>query len=289
MRRARPAGGPHDTGHAGHVESLRILRRVRSGQVRKRRRGRGALLAGAALTACAVLTGAAGAARHYLTHSPRFALRHVDFSETRYAPEEDLRRSLTRYVGRNLFRIDPTRLARDLESRRWVKRAVVKRVLPDGVFCAVEERVPRGLALLRDRVWLVDEEGVAIDPYGGPAQQRYSFPILVGIDDGNSGRARVQIRRGVQLIVYLEAEYPETAREISEVDLSRDDRLELRMNQGGPAVRLSPHDFGGNLERYLTLRNYLATDFGGGAYVDLRFKDRIAFRPLVASNAGKGD
>ncbi|HYS78455.1 MAG TPA: FtsQ-type POTRA domain-containing protein [Candidatus Dormibacteraeota bacterium] len=257
--------------------------------MRKRRRGRGALLAGAAVAACAALAGAAGAARHVLTHSPRFALRHLVFSKTRYAPEDELRRSLSRYVGRNLFRVDPARLGRDLESRRWVKSAVVKRVLPDGVFCAVEERVPRGLALLRDRVWLVDEDGVAIDPYGGPTQQRYSFPILVGIDDGSAARARAQIQRGVQLIVYLGAEYPETAREISEVDLSRDDRLELHMNQGGPAVRLSPHEFGANLDRYLTLRNYLATDFGGGAYVDLRFKDRIAFRPLVASNTGKGD
>ena len=58
------------------------------------------------------------------------------------------------------------------------------------------------------------------------------------------------------------------------------------MNQRGPAVRLSPRDFGTNLDRYLTLRDYLATDFGDGAYVDLRFRDRIAFRPLVGA---KGD
>src|SRR3989442_10571037 len=49
----------------------------------------------------------------------------------------------------------------------------------------------------------------------------------------------------------------------------------FRSNQGGPVVRLNPRDCGANLDRYLTLRNFLATDFGGGAYVDLRFKDRI--------------
>jgi len=289
VRRTPQAGGAHDTGRAGAVESLRILRRVRSGQVRKRRRGRGVLLVVAALASCGALGGSLLAAHHYLTHSPRFALRRIGFSPTRYAPEDDLRRSLSRYTGRNLFRIDPARVGRDLESRRWVRHAVVKRVIPDGIFCAVEERVPQGLALLHDRVWLVDDEGVAIDPYGGPAQQHYSFPILVGLDEGSAARARAQIQRGVRLVMYLQANVPEMARDVSEVDLSHDDRLELRMNQGGPSVRLSPIDFGANLDRYLTLRNYLATDFGGGAYVDLRFKDRIAFRPLVASNGSKGD
>ncbi len=282
-------GGAHDAGRAGDVESLRILRRVRSGQVRKRRGGRGVLLAGSALAGCVALGGSVLAAHHYLTHSPRFALRRVGFSPTHYAPEDELRRSLSRYTGRNLFRIDPARVGRDLESRRWVRRAVVKRVVPDGIFCAVEERVPQGLALLHDRVWLVDDEGVAIDPYGGPAQQHYSFPILVGLDEGSAERTRAQIQRGVRLVMYLQAQVPDMARDVSEVDLSHDDRLELHMNQGGPSVRLSPIDFGANLDRYLTLRNYLATDFGGGAYVDLRFRDRIAFRPLVASNGGKGD
>jgi cell division septal protein FtsQ len=188
-------------------------------------------------------------------------------------------------MGRNLFRLDPVRLGSDLEARRWVKRAIVKRVLPDGVFCAIEERVPKGLALLRDRVWLVDDEGVAIDPHGGQTQG-YSYPILVGIDDRNGGHGREQMKLGVSLVAFLQETHPDLLREISEVDLSRDDRLELRMNQRGPAVRLSPRDFGTNLDRYLTLRDYLATDFGDGAYVDLRFRDRIAFRPLVGS---KGD
>jgi len=285
MSRSRSAFGPIDPARAGgDAEPLRILRRHRSGALRKRRR-RGGLVLLASACAALVLGGTAYAARHYLTHSRYFRLRRIEFSDTRYAPEADLRRSLARYMGRNLFRLDPVRLGGDLEARRWVKRAVVKRVLPDGVFCAIEERVPKGLALLRDRVWLVDDEGVAIDPHGGQTQD-YSYPILVGIDDRDAGRARARMKRGVALVAFLQETHPGLLKEISEVDLSRDDRLELRMNNGGPAVRLNPRDFGTNLDRYLTLRDYLATDFGGGAYVDLRFRDRIAFRPLVGS---KGD
>lgn len=288
MKRARASGGSQDAARAAHAEPLGILRRDRSGQVRRRRRYRGGLLLAASLGALALLGGAAYGARRYLTHSPRFLLRRIELSETRYAPASNLKAALEPHLGRNLFRLDPARLGRDLEARRWVKRAVVKRVLPDGLFCAIEERVPRGLALLRDRVWLVDGEGVPIDPYGGQAQD-YSLPILVGIDERNPARMRAQVRRGVALVEYLQGTYPALAKEISEVDLAREDRLDLHLNKGGAVVRLDPTDFGENLDRYLTLRDYLATDFGDGAYVDLRFKDRIAFRPLVAANGNRGD
>ena len=288
LKPRRLATGSREAARSASAEPLRILRRGRGGQVLRRRRLRSGLLLAVPLCALVVLGGAAWGARQYVRHSPRFLLRRIEFSETRYAPSADLRKVLQRHLGRNIFRLDPARLGRDLEERRWVKRAVVKRLLPDGLFCAIEERVPRGLAALRDRVWLVDADGVPIDPYGGQTQD-YSLPIFTGVDERNPGRMRTQIARGVALVEYLQDSYPALAKEVSEVDLARDDRLDLHMNKGGAAVRLDPVDFGENLDRYLTLRDYLATDFGDGAYVDLRFKDRIAFRPLVASNGNKGD
>ena len=151
MKRLRPATGSID---ATRAEPLRILRRDRSGALRKRRRGRGGAVLAALVLGTALLGGSAYGVRHYLTHSQRFRLRRVEFSETRYAPEGELRRSLSRAMGRNLFRLDPARLSLDLEARRWVKRAVVKRVLPDGIYCAIEERAPgaprpKGEAILR--------------------------------------------------------------------------------------------------------------------------------------------
>jgi len=263
--------------------SLRFLRRGVGEQVRRsrRRRARRVALFAAACFALGLLGGAAYAGRYYVTHAPRFRLRRIEFSATRHAPEAELRRLLGRHLGANLFRIDLHRIESDLEGRRWVKRARVKRLIPDGVYCALEEREPRGLALLGDRVWLVDDEGVAIDPYGEQEARRYSFPILVGADVRNPARAREQIGRGVRLLAYLSETHAGLLPEIGEVDVSRDDRLDLRLEEGGPIVRLHPKDYSVNLMRYLTLRDYLTTHFGDGAYIDLRFRDRITFRPLL--------
>lgn len=265
------------------LESPAFLRREQSEQVRRSRRRRivrrRLALAGILFTA-GLVAGTFYVARQYLFHSPRFALRTIEFSETRHAPAAELRRAVDRYRGRNLFALDLARMERDLVACRWVKRATIKRMLPDGLFCAVEERVPRGLALLRGRVFLMDEEGVAIDAYGEKTRE-YSFPIFTGIDERDDGRAALQASRGVALLDELETRHPGLAADISEIDLGRDDRIELHMNDAGPVVRLNPRDFATNLERYLAMRDYLSTNFGDAAYVDLRFRDRISFLPLV--------
>jgi cell division septal protein FtsQ len=270
-------------GHAAaDAQPLRTIRRRLGNQVTAPRRRRRPVLwiLGAGLCFFAGLAGAGVyAVRTVLLHSPRFALRRIEIGPTDYAPQADLKRALQRYAGRNLFRLDLREMERALEETRWIKRAVVKRVLPNGVACALEERAPAGLALIGGRVWLVDDEGVGINPYAG-GERRYSFPILVNAERPG-GPARDRIARGVALVGWLRSEQPELLAGISEIDIGRDDRFDVRMDGGGPVVRLHPRDYGSNLDRYLAMREYLATDFGGGGYVDLRFRDRIAFRPHV--------
>ncbi|HKN46508.1 MAG TPA: FtsQ-type POTRA domain-containing protein [Candidatus Polarisedimenticolia bacterium] len=266
------------------AEPMPFLRRAQSEQVRRSRRGRALrrrLVGIGALFGVGLLAGGVYVGRLYVTRSSRFALRHVDISPTRHAPEADLRRVVERYRGRNLFLVDLARIERDLTACRWVRGVKAKRVLPDGIFCAVEERTPRALALLRGRVWLIDGEGVPIDTYGEETKG-YSFPIFAGIDERDQARAARQAARGAALLDDLDRHHPGLASEISEIDLSHDDRIDLHMNEGGPVVRLNPEAFGNNLDRYLAMRDYLTTNFGDGAYVDLRFRDRIAFQPLVA-------
>lgn len=275
---------PPEARHSPVSEATPFLRRAQSEQVRRSRRGRilrRRLLVLGALFGTGLLAGVVYAGRLFLTHSTRFALRQIDVSPARHAPEAEIRRAVERYRGRNIFLLDLGRIERDLAACRWVKRAAVKRVLPDGLFCALEERVPRGLALLHGRVWLVDEEGSGIDLYGERTRE-FSFPIFTGLDERDPGRAARQAARGAALLDDLARNHPGLTPEISEIDLARDDRIELHLNGGGPVVRLHPETVGINLDRYLAMREYLTTNFGEGDYVDLRFRDRIAFQPLVA-------
>ena len=58
----------------------------------------------------------------------------------------------------------------------------------------------------------------------------------------------------------------------------------MRLNDGGPPIRVSPDAFALNLDNYLALRNYIASNYGDVDYVDLRWRDRISILPA----AGRG-
>jgi len=263
--------------------ALRYLRRGQHEQVRRNRRKRTLrrrLQILSLLFAFGIIAGAVYVARDYLITSPRFRLHRVTYGATQHASVAEIDRALARYHGRNLFRLDLARMEREVAACRWVRRAVLKRVLPDRLFCAVQEREPAALALIGGRVWLVDAGGTAIDRYGEETRD-FSSPILTGLDERHEERRRSQIARGVALLDEMKAAYPRLLAEISEIGLGTDDRIDLHMNEGGPVVRLHAERFDTNLDRYLTMRDYLRTHFGDGAYVDLRFRDRIAFQPLL--------
>jgi cell division septal protein FtsQ len=253
--------------------------RLRRG--RRRRRTLRLLPAAIGLAGTAALAGVGYGVSWWLTHSPRFNVARVAFTSTEHAAPADLKRAAERARGRNIFRLDLDALAADIEKVRWVRRATVKRVLPDRLFCAVEERVTKGLALVRGRVQRIDADGAPIDPYTA-AEGAMSMPIFTGLDDRRAERARDQVARGYDFLRWLDETHKGLAREISEIDLGRDDRLVLTMNSGGPPVRINPDDYGSNLDAWLQMRDWLATHFGDGAYVDLRFRDRIAFQPSRA-------
>jgi len=106
------------------------------------------------------------------------------------------------------------------------------------------------------------------------------MPIFTGLDEIRTSHERQQVTRGSTSC----AGWPLAsglAEEISEIDLAHDDASPDHEQRRAP-VRLSPDDYGANLDRWLAMREWLATHFGDGAYVDLRFRDRIAFQPMQA-------
>ena len=70
---------------------------------------------------------------------------------------------------------------------------------------------------------------------------------------------------------------------VSELDLSREDRVTARTVEHGPRLLLDPLRIERNVLRYLALRSVIENRVGPTDYVDLRWRDRIAVMPAIGS------
>lgn len=269
----------------------RFLRRARNEQVRKSRRARTVnrlVAAGVVGILIVVFLGSvAWGGHHFLTHSERFTLRKAVIAGATYTPQVDIRKLTDTFLGQNLFAADLSRLQDELEELAWVQAAHPKRRLPDTLLVQIVERVPAALIKRADRFYLADAEGRLLDELG-PKHAAYDFPVLTGLDQAGRKTLREKVRQGAALAEYLSRMRPAFARQVSQIDLSRDDRFELRLSNGGPPIRLNPVHYGLNLDNYLSVRNLIDSNYGRIQYVDLRWKDRISIMPAAGRSSKNG-
>lgn len=263
----------------------RVNRHVRNAR-RTRRFGRLAVIAAANLAVGAMLVATGASAIRHLTESPEFAVRNLDVRGCERTTPAALRAALSGFVGRNVFSIDLDDVARDAAGDPWVERAAVKRVLPDTLRVEIEERSPAANAMIGGLAHVVDGEGFVLGP-AGPGMA-YDLPVLTGLDPRQGKVLAAAIERGTTALAGLRDGFPEFAAGISEIDLSRDDRLVVATVDPGPRLALDPERPDRNLRDWLRLRDELTRRAGEIDTVDLRWDRRITLMPretLVAKRS----
>ncbi len=186
-----------------------------------------------------------------------FQVRNVDVSgaSTPRVSADEVKQVVKRTVAPvGVWRADLAAVSRELERLPWVRRAVVSRVLPDGLRVRIVEREPR--AVVRTAagklVW-VDDDGVAL----GVMQPNDSMPpfFIRGWDEDENGAARAG--NSERIAKYLEmlrewdsAKITERVSEVNLIDLS-DVRVQLAGDDSQIEVRVGGEKFGVRLLKAL--------------------------------------
>ena len=273
---------PQTTEQEHHYWRRRANRRVRKRRLTRNLLHWSVILAVQLLIGGVLFHGAVRGVRA-LSASPEFALERIEVEGARRASVEGIRRSLGPYLDRNLFEVDLLEVGAMAQRDPWVLATSVKRVLPDSLRVTLQERTPAALALIGGVVHLVDSTGYVIGPSGPGATD--DLPVLTGLDRYRDEALTAALRRGVGLIDRMRLSSRRFAEEISELDLSRDDRVLARTVGGGPALLLDPDRIERNVNPYLRLRREIADRAGPFEYVDLRWSDRISVMPVSESSA----
>lgn len=186
-----------------------------------------------------------------------FQARSVDLNPTTRASAEEITRVVRRATAQTgVWRADLAAISAEIERVPWVRKAVVSRVLPDGLRVRVTERAPFAVVRMANGkfVW-VDEDAVTLD--GMSATDHMPTFFIRGWDEEGTTNARTDNRERIAKYSELKGEWDGAglSERVSEVNLAdvRDVRAQLAGDDSQIEVRLGSKDFGNRLQRALKL------------------------------------
>jgi len=239
--------------------------------------------AAALIVAC--VAGIAGTAMYqYGERNWRFRIQSSDdiqISGTHNVPHAQVMEVLGGDIGRNVFFIPLAERKAQLEKIPWVESASVMRFVPNRLQVEIHERTPVAFARVGSRIWLIDAGGTLME-LPGSGKQKYSFPVVVGMNPGeplSTRAARMKIYN--QLVREFDSEGAHYSQDVSEVDLSDQEDIKVLTNDSaGPVlVHLGPSDFLSRYKIYVTHLRGWRQQFEKLESVDLRYEHQIIVNP----------
>lgn len=186
-----------------------------------------------------------------------FQVRTVEIRGVSRASSESIQSTVRKDISETgVWRADLSALSAHLEELPWVRKAIVTRVLPDGIRVRVTEREPRAVVRTSGGrfVW-VDEDAVALSEML-PTDSMPNF-FLRGWNEDESTTSRNENKERVKKFLELQHDWDlrglsERVSEVNLVDV-RDIRAQLAGDDSQIEIRLGAEDHGERLKKALSV------------------------------------
>jgi cell division protein FtsQ len=246
--------------------------------------GRILLAAGAV---CVLTASAAGyiSVAHYLERDARFRIAGTGNIQAAGLTEVTRAQLLPVFgedVGRNIFYVPLNARRKQLEQIPWIEKATVMRLLPDQIRVSVVERKPVAFTRHGQQIGLVDADGVLLDMAPATmAAHHYSFPVVTGIDPGDSADSRKErMAIYLRMMAELDADGRHNSEQLSEIDLTDPEDARVLMPEQGTDILAH---FGEDhfLDRYQRFQTHIGEwrqQYPHLAAVDLRYDNQVVLQ-----------
>jgi cell division protein FtsQ len=212
----------------------------------------------------------------YLVTCDDFAVKKIEVSCRRDFVRRDIRALLDSSKFGNLLLLDIRALQDRIESYRWVKEARLRKVFPSSLKVELLEREPVALLKVGGGYLVIDEEGVGLARL--TAKDDVDLPLLID-DSVFQDHYKEKISLAWQCLSDLG---PEMRNEVEALDLSVNHSVSAILKGMTTRFILGEERFSERLTFIRSRLSELERLSGPLEYVDLRFDDRIIFRPLPA-------
>ena len=227
----------------------------------------------------------AGAAVYrYGEHSWRFRIDssdNIEVTGTHNVTHAQVMEVMGGDIGRNIFFIPLAERKAQLEKIPWVESASVMRFVPNRLTVEIHERTPVAFARIGSRIMLIDAGGTLME-LPGPGKQKYSFPVIVGMNPGeplSTREARMKLYN--DLVRQLDSDGSRYSEALSEADITDPDDVKVQANDsaGAVLVHLGSADYLNRYRIYVTHIQGWRQQFEKLESVDLRYDKQIIVNP----------
>lgn len=184
-----------------------------------------------------------------------FQIKKIETKGASRASVQDIQAAVRRDVSETgVWRADLQAISAHLESLPWVRKAIVTRVLPDGIRVRITERQPRAVVRTSSgRFMWVDDDAVYLGEMA-PTDQMPSF-FLRGWSEEQNGQAENKARVAKFLELQKEWEAQGVSERVSEVNVMdlHDVRVQLAGDDSQIEVRLGSQEQGARLQKAFTV------------------------------------
>ncbi len=191
-----------------------------------------------------------------VTASSFFDVKNIEIRGLNRTPKEEIEKIVSGQSAKSgVWNADLKQIKDDVEKLKFVKTAIVSRVLPDGLRVSVNERVLRAVVRVGSSDHWADEDGVILIP----AEKSDSNPpfILRGWDETKSEKATKDNQERVKIYLKMLNDWQEfdLAKRVSAVNLANLQSPQAIVPDSGETViiHLPKDNFGKRLQKGLEI------------------------------------
>jgi hypothetical protein len=215
-----------------------------------------------------------------LVRMPYFRVAEVYVEGNLQVATEEVVDSLDLPPEISLLEVDLPSLSRRVLRNPWIKEASVRRRLPLALTIQVVERVPEAV-FIADRRYLLSADGVILTEL-----ESDDLPTLPTLRAATPRRVRPgdrvlssEMAQGLAVWRQFQLANAVQGERAHEIAMGGDGSYTVNLGQQMPIIRLHAQDMQEQLRRLGAALVASGRTLGTFAAVDLRFRDRVVFRP----------
>jgi len=214
----------------------------------------------------------------FITQSPRFSINEINLVGHKQLSNEELNSWIGAIIGKNIFKFELDGISKRLVKHPWIQSASARRVLPQGIYIEIKERIPFA-KIQMEKVYVMDNYGVLL---GTGLRDANKLPTITGIKMKNpkigSNVAGEEIIRGLKMMHSLNQLPMFEENPIDNVHISSRYRITFSTHAQDIKVHMRPEIAQESFKNLVLALDAIENNVKDLSYIDLSFKDRVVVK-----------